>query len=435
MGIANCEKCQLVTNRKGEGRPGLKCPECNKDFCYNCAEMAPELCRMMRDLENSFWKCKECITKGKSLQSTLESIQHELSTIKKGQSEQLGEREKVIEELNSIKKGQEEAHAERRQVIEGLKKVEDIAKRMDKVEEAQAANKTRLDEQAETIRANTEEVEKVTKKTKELEGRIEKMDGEAPNIRQTNAVVKEIREIEKREKNLLFCNIPESTSTETEERIKHDKEKVMEIMKEMKIEDVKPLKVIRVGHEGRYARKTLAIFKTMEECERIVRGAEDTVLTNDVFVQRDRTYNQREEARLYRLEREKEEREGIPMARGNRRGGARGTNPRGRPRGRGSMRGRGATGRLAGSASRARSDSRKRRNSDEGENAKRRKTGDERDETQKDGEEPESMVQGAEGEVTPTQANGSKNRPATPHPMALPITSTNGQVSNDGQVF
>ena len=77
MGIANCEKCQLVTNRKGEGRPGLKCPECNKDFCYNCAEMAPELCRMMRDLENSFWKCKECITKGKSLQSTLESIQHE----------------------------------------------------------------------------------------------------------------------------------------------------------------------------------------------------------------------------------------------------------------------------------------------------------------------------------------------------------------------
>ena len=314
--------------------------------------------------------------------------------------------------------------------------MEDIAKRVDKVEEAQVANKTRLDEQAETIKTNVEEVEKMAKKTKELEERIGKMDGEAPNIRQTNAVVKEIREIEKREKNLLFCNIPESTSTETEERIKHDKEKVMEILKEMKIEDIKPLKVIRVGHEGRYARKTLAIFKTTEECERIVRGAEDNVLTNDVFVQRDRTYNQREEARMYRLEREKEEREGIPTVRGNRRGGARSNNPRGRPCGRGSMRGRGAAGRLAGSESRARSESKKRRNSDEGENEdKRRKTGDEEDETPKNGNKPESMVQGAEGEVTPNQSNGSKNRPATPHPNTLPLTSMEGRASNDGQVF
>ena len=99
--VANCVKCELMTNRKGEGRPGLKCPECSKIFCYTCAEMAPELCRMMRDLENCFWKCKECDVKSKSLQSTLNSIQQELSTIKKGQDEQQAE-------LNSIKKGQDE---------------------------------------------------------------------------------------------------------------------------------------------------------------------------------------------------------------------------------------------------------------------------------------------------------------------------------------
>ena len=100
------------------------------------------------------------------------------------------------------------------------------------------------------------------------------------------------------------------------------------------------------------------------------------------------------------------------------------------------MRGRGATGRIAGSESRARSESRKRRNSDEGENEdKRRKTGEEKDETPKDGNEPGSMVLGADGEVTPTQSNGSKNRPATPRPITLPLASTSGQVANDGQVF
>ena len=77
-------------------------------------------------------------------------------------------------------------------------------------------------------------------------------------------------------------------------------------MRELGI-DVKPTKVIRVGQKGRYPRKALAIFTLVEDCERILEKAESVKLANDVFIMRDRTYNQREEARLFRLEREREE--------------------------------------------------------------------------------------------------------------------------------
>ena len=85
---------------------------------------------------------------------------------------------------------------------------------------------------------------------KETGEKLGQMNGESLNIRQTNAVVREIREIEKREKNIVFCNIPESTSTVAEERKKYDEEKVVEILGELGVDDVRPIKVMRVGHEG-----------------------------------------------------------------------------------------------------------------------------------------------------------------------------------------
>ena len=419
--VGKCSKCEIITNRKGEPRPGLKCSDCSKEFCFSCAELAQELCRMMRDHGKSFWKCSECEAKGKNLQTALDTIHKELNTIKKGQNEQQTERERVMAELDGIKKGQEEQQEERKKVLEGLQKIDDIAQRVGKVEETQADNKARLDAQEEILKKATEKVEQTTKKTAELEDRLDKLDGDQLSIRQTNAVVKEIREIEKREKNLVFANIPESKATETDERIEHDEEKVKEILAELKIDDLKPRKVIRVGHEGRYARKVLAIFKSTEECERIAKAAEEVTLANDVFIARDRTYNQRQEARMYRLEREREENKGVAPQRGRGTGrGGRGGRTRGRNRG--SMRGRPSM-----SASGSRAGSRKRQNSDEEGNAKRRKTGNEPELSGQGG----SGSQMSQGEITPTQvSSGTKGQPGTPLAIMLPLSSTEG-----GQVF
>ena len=139
----------------------------------------------------------------------------------------------------------------------------------------------------------------------------------------------------------------------------------------MKADEIKPQKVIRVGVRGRYPRKVLVIMPSVKECETVLQKGGMAQLTNDVFLSRDRTFNQRQEARLFRAQKEKEEREFGGTTRGRGRGAGRGP---GRPRGRGgagrgggSVRGRGAQS----------NDSRKRRNSDEEGEVKRQK----RDET------------------------------------------------------
>ena len=210
-----------------------------------------------------------------------------------------------------------------------------------------------------------------------------------------------------REKNLILGNIPESTQTETEERKKYDEKKVEETLKELKIEGIKPTKVIRVGHKGRFPRKVLAIFSTVEDCERVLRSAEGIRLSNDIFLTRDRTYNQRQEARLYRLEREKEEREGATSQRGRPRGNGRGP---GRPRGNGSVRGRGARG--------AESQSRKRQRSENEEEVKRRRTS-----TQGESGEGTLELASLAPQHTPSQDQsvGPRGRPAMPQPTHPPL--------------
>ena len=140
---------------------------------------------------------------------------------------------------------------------------------------------------------------------------------DALNVRQTNVVVRKIREIEKRKRNLIVCNIPESTYDDPEES---DEKEISDIFKDLNIEQIRPLKVIRVGVKGRYPRKTLVVLQSVDECERLLQSAENKTLKNDIFITRDRTYNQRQEARQYRLEREKEEQGGIPSQRGRPRG-------------------------------------------------------------------------------------------------------------------
>ena len=186
---------------------------------------------------------------------------------------------------------------------------------------------------------------------------------------------------------------------------------------------MRPVKVIRVGQVGRYPRKALAIFSSVEHCERVLEKAEQVKLANNVFIMRDRTYNQREEARLFRLEREKEENE-EPSGTQAERGRAR---RRGRPPGRdnGSVRERGAAKTRGGAKGpRGARESRKRKNSEDDDVAKRLRTS-----TITDHDNGSEAVN--DQEKTPTRAGDEPSaRPATPHPIQPPLSAAEGGNNN-----
>ena len=139
---------------------------------------------MVRGMGKEMWKCLGCETKDKDIKLVLESIQN------------------LHSEMKEIKQGQEDQQVERERVIEGLKVVESVAIRVDKIETMQASQETRISENEVGVQENAKQIGENRAKTADLEERINKIDSDALNMRQTNAVVREIREIEKREKNV-----------------------------------------------------------------------------------------------------------------------------------------------------------------------------------------------------------------------------------------
>ena len=282
MAVNKCHRCELAMNRKGENRPGIKCKQCKIEHCCECAGMTKEVCDMVRGL--GFWTCKECETKSSDMKAVLESMNS------------------IKTELDTIKEGQAEQQVEREQVIVGLKAVEAVAKRMEVIEKTQTEHGERLREQEEVTKTHKEKIEKTEERTSAIEKRLEKMDSGAVNVLQTNAIIRELREIEKGEKKLIIANLPESKEEDSGERKKEDEKRVAEVFKGLKVENCKPLNVIRVGFGGRYPKKVLVILRSVEDAEKILQSAEKTTLPNDIWLARDRTWNQREEGRLRREE-------------------------------------------------------------------------------------------------------------------------------------
>lgn len=333
-----CSQCDLVVNRKGENRPGITCRDCQKEHCNTCAKLTIDFCTMMKKAKKQLWQCPSCETKDNDIKSVLVSIRDEMKTLKQGQEEQ---------------------QAERAQVLKGLKMMETVARKVEAVETAQASLETKVDGHEAVLNQQGGKIKENDARLTQLEDRIKKVDSEAINIRQVNAAVRELREVEKRGRNFIIYNVPESTADTSEQRKTFDEGKVKEILLDLKITDIQPKNVIRVGvKNGKYPRMILVVLSAITDCERILKSVEVTQLKGDIAIGRDRTYNQRMEARQYRLDKEKEEKgaEVATAARGRGRGRP--------PRGQGSLRGRGT-----------RNVSMKRRRSQSEEGSKRRRTG------------------------------------------------------------
>ena len=322
MVLNKCHTCEDTVNKIGDKKPGIHCKQCKNEYCNKCAGLTVEQCEMMRSWEKGFWSCKECETKKDDLKAVLasmNSIKTELSTIKEGQAEV----------------------------------VEAVTRRLDRIEDVQEKQEQRLSSNEEAIKENAKKVEEGEKRTSTIEKKLEMISSDALNVKQINAVVRELRDIENTRRNLVICNLPESTNEDPNVRKKDDEKKVDEVFKQLKAENVKPRNLIRVGHRGRYPKKLLVILNSESDNEKILVKAEETTLPNDVWLSRDRTFNQREGARLFHAEKkEREETDAAP---------SRGKGP-GRPKKTGSVRG----GRQDGS--------RKRQHSGDDDDAKWRRT-------------------------------------------------------------
>lgn len=400
MGVDKCFKCDLAMNRPGEKRPGICCKQCGKEHCNKCAGLPVELCEMMRSTAKGLFTCSECESKGADMKAVLESMQS------------------IKSELGTIKNGQAEQQAERVQVLEGLKVVKEVAKRLERIEDVQDKQEQRLTTNEGAIKVNTQKREDGEKRISLLEERMGKIDQKAIDMRQCNAVAKEVRELEKREKNIVIFNVPEPTDKEEEERRKADMRRVLEVFKELDSEGIQPSNVGRIGKKGRFPQQIRVTLPSTDDCDKLVQKSRDgPALTDSIFVTRDRTFNQRQEAKLIRMEKVEE---GDGNA--NQPGRGRGARPRGRPRGRGAGRGRGGRGAGAwgGGGGGDDSQSRKRRSSNDevtpGENdeeSKRRKTA---------GDAAGTSTRTA-AQVTPTQA---RTKPTSDHQATPRSTSGSG---------
>ena len=194
-----------------------------------------------------------------------------------------------------------------------------------------------------------------------MEEQIKKFNQNSFDLRRCNAVVKEVREVEKRVKNIVVFNVPDSKEKEEKDREKKDLEKVDSVFKELGFKDIRPKNIARIGKlGGKYPQQILVTLQTVDECEYIMKKCgEGVALKDDIFITRDRTFNQRQEAKLFRLEQTEEAVVGQPEGGGGGRGRGRGR-PRGRGRGGRGGRGGGGRGGAAGGERSIDSESRKR---------------------------------------------------------------------------
>ena len=405
MGLPKCHACGLVMDRQGEKRPSINCKKCKNAHCNQCADVTIDVCTIMKSMGRSLWTCNECEGKDADMKAVLESmksIKSELCTIKEGQAEQQAERA--------------EQQAERAQVMEGLKAVQAVAKKLEKIETVQTKHEERLGKHDDAILRNTQKWEEGEERLKKLEEQMKKKpDQNVFDMRRCNAVVKEVREVEKRVRNIVMFNVPDSKEKEEKDREKEDAGKVEGVLKELGLEAIRPKNICRIGKVGgNYPQQVLVSLQTVDECESIIKKCgEGASLKDNVFIKRDRTYNQRQEAKFFRSEQTASGMVGQSET------GGRGGRSRGRPRGRG-VGGRGGGGRGAGvrggggrggrGGKGNDSESRKRNYSDasDEEEAKRPKT------AGKGGEERGPSTSISNGNLDCTRTSPTSEHPTTP---------------------
>ena len=188
MTLDKCRVCELVINRKGEKRPAIRCKTCKENVCFQCAGLETSLCEMMRNSGQALWECSSCGAKSADLKSVLDSIQN------------------IHSEMVDIKKNQDGQKVEQERMMEGIKKVETVVCRIEEIEKVQAGHEKRLDEQEARTLKNTKNIGETEQRTTAVEKRLERLESDGVSVKQTNAIIRELRAIDKADRNFFIAN-------------------------------------------------------------------------------------------------------------------------------------------------------------------------------------------------------------------------------------
>jgi hypothetical protein len=135
---------------------------------------------------------------------------------------------------------------------------------------------------------------------------VESLKKKSSTLRSDEFVINEVNERNMRASNLIFYNIPESTSKNVVERISHDKEEINKIINDTS--DIKmPIKVIRLGksyHSDKH-RPINAIFSTAGDAFDILKNKKLLLsrlppTKTNIGISSDRTQFQREQMKQLR---------------------------------------------------------------------------------------------------------------------------------------
>lgn len=131
------------------------------------------------------------------------------------------------------------------------------------------------------------------KEIADLKEKLAKPNETTDNI---NTIINEITDRKRRAKNVVLYNVAESTSTNTDERIKHDDKQVERLLSQICDNAPKPIRLYRLGkrtsENTNYNRPIKAVFSSKEEAVSILKNKKN--IKSDVRLSSDNTKIQRE---------------------------------------------------------------------------------------------------------------------------------------------
>ena len=337
------ENCIVCKTRVNSGERGIKCDLCRRWYHADCQGVARKDYDLLSKVETKvMWFCVRCdgkmddISDGfRKMEQKVELVENEIIRIKKEEKEKQQTIDLLVEEIRKIKMENVERWRNIREDFEQMETTvrkesqsawEENGKRMEtyhrEAGKRHESNLLALREEVEEMKKKKEESHESKQSKEERKQEIELMKQEVVNKgveeikkswKNEEKVVQEIsqkiEEIDKerKKKNLIMFNLPESNEEEATKRYQEDLSRCGKIFtKELEIQDLTLEKVIRIGKKKENGNRPL-IIKLGSEADR------NTVLSKAkrlrysvefarVYLAKDMTEAEREKDRKLRQE-------------------------------------------------------------------------------------------------------------------------------------
>ena len=266
------EKCNI--NLKETSHGILICRKCKREVHYICSELPPYQIQLCLTSKSRSFQCQNCVKVPEELRK--KCVQEEQEKVKRLEKEGSKETKSIEKKIENLKTSFEASLNSKIQELENI-----VNKRIVEVNEKETKNNK------ETQYSDVARKE-ITKNFREV-------------LKQENSRVRneeKSREITKC--NLIIKNIYDPANEgKTEEEIQvRDKRSIKELMKDLKLEDIEPLHIKRIGKpptpSNRHPRPIKIVLKNEKEKKDILKNVTLLKNTNDMIcITEDFTWEER----------------------------------------------------------------------------------------------------------------------------------------------